>query len=719
MVELLIDPDTQLVTVDDPDPTITVLWDQAVQQAVINTSPGPTVASRAYAVMHTAMFDAWAAYDPTAIATQLGDDLQRPIAENTDSNKAVAMSFAAYRVLIELFPTQAELFNDVMTSLDLDPNNTTTDTTTPIGLGNVSADALLAFRREDGANSTGDDPNSQGLPYSDTTGYEPTNLSNTTVDINLWTAETVPIDDPDGRIQQFLTPHWGTVTPFALESGSDFLPPPPEPFLLVDGTVDFNARTIALADGTVVDIAPEQVGSVINPAFITQAQDVLDFSVNLTDEQKLIAEFWEDGGGTSFPPGTWMSFGEFVSARDDHTLDDDAKLFFALGNAVFDAGIATWDAKRFYDYARPVRAIRNLGELGLIGEFKPDLNGFAIEANVPNEGVQTILATDFLTYQTPGGDPSPPFAEYVSGHSTFSAAGATILEQFTDSDDFGASVVFQPGESRFEPGLTPSSAVTLSWDTFSSAADEAGISRRYGGIHFEEGDLNGRILGRQVGDAVWEEALFFINGGEEQDSPDLIFSPPAVDGELTETVEIIDSSIVFGNTESNIFDSSQSSNSSRLYGKDGDDEFILGTGNRAFGGDGADIFDSVAGNGNNRIYAGNGDDIIILGGEDRAYGHDGDDRFFSVGKGDNLLTGGEGADQFWIVSDLPKMANIITDFTIDEDLFGIGGIGNTIGFDDLDITGSSNTTISVLGVEIAILQSISASSLSAENFVFS
>ena len=89
-------------------------------------------------------------------------------------------------------------------------------------------------------------------------------------------------------------------------------------------------------------------------------------------------------------------------------------------------------------------------------------------------------------------DPSPPFAEYTSGHSAFSAAAAEVLRLATGSDEFAASVTFEPESSRFELGLTPNEAVTLEWDTFSEAADEAGISRLYGGIHFADGDLNGR-----------------------------------------------------------------------------------------------------------------------------------------------------------------------------------------------------------------------------------
>ena len=513
MAELIINPDSQYVTVDDPSPTISVLWDRAVQKAVINTAPGPTIASRAYSMLHTAIFDAWAAYDLTAVGTQLGDDLQRPEIEVTEDNKQEAVSYAAYRVLEDLFPSQIDIFDSLMADLGYDPENRTTDTTTAAGIGNVSAQALLDFRHNDGSNQLGDDPNGNGNPYSDITNYQPVNSTDEILNIELWTPEFVPIDDPTGSIQQFLTPQWGEVSPFALDSGVQFRPVAPEPFLLVEGNVDLVAQTITLEDGSVLDIDRSLIGSVINPEFINQTTEVIEYSANLTDEQKLIAEFWEDAGGTSFPPGTWMTFGQFVSARDDNNLDDDVKLFFALGNAVFDAGVATWEAKVFYDYNRPVRTIRELGELGLIGEFNSDLGGFAIEAWQPDVGTQTILATDFLTYQTPGSDPSPPFAEYTSGHSAFSAAGAEILSLFTGSDDFGASVTFAPGSSRFEPGITPEEEITLEWDTFSKAADEAGISRLYGGIHFEDGDINGRTLGREVGNAVFEQAQFYINGG--------------------------------------------------------------------------------------------------------------------------------------------------------------------------------------------------------------
>ena len=521
---LNINPETQLVTVNDTSPTVSVIWDRAVQQAVIETAPGPTIASRAYAMVHTAMYDSWSAYEDVPISTNLGDSLQRPQAENTIENKAEAMSYSAYRVLLNLFPEQKAIFDGVMEELGYDPNFSSIDAATPAGIGIISAQALLNYRVRDGANQLGDASNSDGTPYSDYTGYQPSNKPGQIKNIEQWTPDILIDDssiDEEFISQEFLTPHWGKVTPFALEDGNQLRPDPPQPFLLVEGEVDLEAKTITLEDGVVLDITPELVGTLIDPEFIAQAEEVVEYSANLSDEQKLIAEFWEDGGGTSFPPGTWMTFGQYVSARDDNTLDEDAEMFFCLGNAVFDAGIATWESKVYYDYTRPIGAVKALGELGLIGEYNWDLGGYAIKAyNGESRETQTILATDFITYQTPNADYSPPFAEYTSGHSAFSAAGAEVLQYYTGSDYFGGAIAFSPGESRFEPGITPTETVTLEWDTFSEAADEAGMSRLYGGIHFSEGDLNGRQLGREVGSAVIEQTQFYLNGGDVE--PDIL-----------------------------------------------------------------------------------------------------------------------------------------------------------------------------------------------------
>ncbi len=552
--QIIVDQDSAGVTVENENPTISVLWDQAIQAAVIQESPGPTIASRAYAILHTSIYEAWAAYDPTAIGTAFLDDLQVDASLINEANKMESISYAAYVAALDLFPDQQEIFDELMGELGYSTNldGVLSDA---VLLGIQAAEAVIADRADDGSNQEND--------YADTSGYTPVNTDpDSVVEVDNWTPTYVPIDSGGPEtLQQFLTPHWGDVTPFALENGGELRPVAPEPFFngFLDASIDMASKTITLHGlsdtatkgdlrtlkqqlfdlykGTesfdevkdfikaaktqlrtcdsqdaelTLDVSKSLIGPVVNPGFIKQAEDIVAASAALTHEQQVIAEFWEDGGGTAFPPGTWMTFGQFVSARDEHTLDEDAQMFFALANAVMDAGIATWEAKESYDYARPVSAIRDLGHLGLIGEFDEDFGGYVITAYAGEDlGVTQILATDFITYQNPEADPSPPFAEYTSGHSSFSAAGAEVLELFTGSEAFGGSVEID--FFLFEE-QSPDEPVVLEWETFDEAADEAGLSRIYGGIHFDDGDINGRILGEEVGAAVFELAQTYIDG---------------------------------------------------------------------------------------------------------------------------------------------------------------------------------------------------------------
>ena len=129
----------------------------------------------------------------------------------------------------------------------------------------------------------------------------------------------------------------------------------------------------------------------------------------------------------------------------------------------------------------------------------------------PYRGTRVIDGADWEPYQ-PVTFVTPPFPEFISGHSAFSAAGAEVLKAFTGSDAFGASATVRAGSSKVEPGAVPAADITLSWATFSDAADQAGMSRRYGGIHFVQGDLQGRRGCRLVGAHVWAKALTYFNG---------------------------------------------------------------------------------------------------------------------------------------------------------------------------------------------------------------
>lgn len=450
--------------------SVVAQWNQAALQAVMDTHPGPPMCARELAIVNTCMYDAWAAYDPAAVGTRLGGSLRRPAAERTLANKNTAISFAAYRALLDLFPRpdEAPKFQAVMHTFGCDPADASTDKTRPAGIGNVAAQAVIDFRHHDGSNQLGD-LSASHVPYSDYTGYMPVNPPDQVIDPNHWQPLIVPDGNGGFATQSYIAPHWGNVIPFALTSGSQL-------------------RALN---------APARYGSV---EYEQQARDLVTLSANLTDRQKVIVEHWADGPGSVLPPGHWVQFCGWVAARDNLGLDDEMKLFFALSNAVFDAGISCWDTKRAYDYVRPITAIRYL--------FK----GQKILAwGGKYQGTREIDGSFWRPYQFET-VLTPAFPEFPSGHSTYSAAAAEILKRFTGSDAFGASYTMPAGQSRGEPGQVPATDVTLTWDTFTQAADEAGMSRRYGGIHFAAGDYTARIMGRQVGALVWEKAQSYFNG---------------------------------------------------------------------------------------------------------------------------------------------------------------------------------------------------------------
>ncbi len=173
----------------------------------------------------------------------------------------------------------------------------------------------------------------------------------------------------------------------------------------------------------------------------------------------------------------------------------------------------------------------------------------------------------------------------------------------------------------------------------------------------------------------------------------------------------------FGGSGNDIIDASVGAGSNRLYGGANNDEIIVGTGDRAFGGNGNDIIDASVGSGNNRLYGNEGNDTFFLGANDRVVGGDGDDRFFVVDGGNNTITGGAGADEFWIVNgSLPTLTegvNIITDFTSNVDVIGIGG---NLGITPNDVVLTANgtdTLISIRGVNLARVVGVDPNTLSA------
>ena len=340
--------------------------------------------------------------------------------------------------------------------------------------------------------------------------YVPVNSGpNNVTLIDQWTPEYSVNSNPATPLQVYLTPTWGDVQYYLFPTTSinalTAQAGAAEAFLL-DPNDTYNLQLGLIYDdgvGPGVAIAPDQVGKTINPGFINQANEVVAFNRQLTDPEgnnyKGIAQFWENGGGTAFPPGTWMKFGQYASLDHNNSLGDDAKLFLGLGASVYTASIAAWDLKLQENSARPIRVIRDLSRFGLMEDVDNDpTNGSQFQAYVRGQGLQTINGTSWETYQTPG-PYSPPFPELVSGHSTFSAAAADFLTNFYGSGEFGGKVDFNLS-FPYDPA---NQAVSLSWDTWKGAAEEAGFSRLWGGIHFLDGNLEGQQLGTAIGSQVF------------------------------------------------------------------------------------------------------------------------------------------------------------------------------------------------------------------------
>jgi len=506
------------------EPSVVVKWNQVALDAVRASAPRPTVNSRALFLLHTSMYDAWSAYSPAANGTQLGGQLRRPAAEHTEANKRAAVSYAAYAALLKLFPTyeqQTGAFTAQMKNLGLPTDPATLasrDPATPAGIGNIAAETLLSARLNDGSNQANNYAEMVSATYP--TLYQPVNSAdpvapNTVGGPTFNPSKWQPLRVPNGKAtdpvtgfpvaidsdsstytdQKFLTPHWGAVTAFALVAGSELRPPPPpQPGSAAPYTDALGVTTSG------------------DEAYRRQADEIVQLTAQLTERHKVIAEYWADGPDSVTPPGHWNEFATDLSYKYRYGIDEDVKLFFALNGALLDSAIACWESKRFYDFIRPISAIRHLYfDATIPGWAGPGLG----TQNMPGAKWQPFQSLTFVT---------PAFSEYTSGHSTFSAAAANVLLGFTGSaqlydgvtqvpydrnkdgvNDYVGEFIARPGSLTIEPGL-PSQPVFLRWPTLKEAADDAGLSRRYGGIHFQDGDLFGRRVGEQIGHRALQKA---------------------------------------------------------------------------------------------------------------------------------------------------------------------------------------------------------------------
>lgn len=494
-------------------------------------------------------------------------------------------------------------------------------------LGNYLAECIINFGLQDGSNEAMDYANSFYQPVNaalDPTLPGNPNMENP----NNWQPLKLDIFvDQAGNetdIPPFLGAEWGKVAPFSLNSehltiyNRDdveywvYLDPGAPALLTGDNAMadeyKWGHSLVALwsshldpADGVMWDISPGTIGNSgdlpndipglrdyykeleggvsqsghgLNPATGEPYEAQL---VPRGDYTRVLAEFWADGPDSETPPGHWFTIlnqavtdhPEFVRqfaglGEELSLLEWDIKAYFTLGGALHDAAISAWGIKGWYDYIRPVSAIRymadqidsdsgdiaqtghaielvpgfievieagddlagenaeNVGEIKLYTWRGPD---FIDDENTDVAGVGWILAKNWWPYQRPS-FVTPPFAGYVSGHSVFSRAAAEVLTAITNDaffpGGFGEFVAKQNEFLVFEEG--PSMDIRLQWATYRDASDQTSLSRIWGGIHPPVDDVPGRKIGVEVASIAVSKALSYIDGSaianEETDSSD-------------------------------------------------------------------------------------------------------------------------------------------------------------------------------------------------------
>jgi len=328
------------------------------------------------------------------------------------------------------------------------------------------------------------------------------------------------------------------------------------------------------SDGVTMDISPGSLGGnalgandgnghATNPA---TGEPYPENVVLRADYERALAEYWADGPRSETPPGHWNVIANEVSDAEgfEHRiggegervdrLEWDVKLYLALNGAVHDAAVAAWGLKGFYDSVRPISMIRYLGGLGQSSDpdgasYHPEglpledglvevvtaassapgerhahladrvgqvvvraWRGFPENPETERSGVDWIPAVDWVPYQR-STFVTPAFSGYVSGHSTFSRAAAEVMTAFTGSEYFPDGLYehhLPAGELIHEDG--PDEPITLQWATYRDAADQAGVSRLFMGIHISADDVEGRRAGATCGKDAWALAVAHFTG---------------------------------------------------------------------------------------------------------------------------------------------------------------------------------------------------------------
>lgn len=583
-------------------------WSEELLASIRLDFARPTVHARNLYHTSAAMWDAWAAYDES-VGQVLHHEKVLDVAD-VEAAREEAISYAAYRLLTHRFvnspggAVRLPAYDDKMAELGYDITFTSTEGDSAAALGNRIAATIIEFGLNDMSNEAGDFGNNYYEPVNPP--LLPTFPGNPDiVDGDHW--QPLSLDffvDQSGNLipggaLDFLSPEWGKVSPFALteddltvysRDGFEYHvyhdPGAPPAFGTQEYMEGFQqviewSGLLDPTDGVMIDISPasrgnntlgtnDGTGRDMNP---TTGLPYEPQMVPAADYYRVLAEFWADGPDSETPPGHWFSVANYVTGHEQHenrfagegdvldALEYDVKLYLTLGGAMHDSAIAAWGVKGWYDYIRPISALRYMCDLGQSTDpsgLSYDPNGIGllpgkieviteetaaeggIHAHLSGEngenvgkiaavawrgpdfiddpevdvaGVDWILCENWWPYQRPS-FVTPPFAGYVSGHSTFSRAAAEVMTLVTGDEFFpgGMGTFDAPQEDFLVFEVGPSVDLQLQWATYRDASDETSISRIYGGIHPTADDIPGRLMGSKIGPDAFNYASRIFSG---------------------------------------------------------------------------------------------------------------------------------------------------------------------------------------------------------------
>lgn len=423
-----------------------------------------TLINRLHFVMLTGMVDAAAPYHPSAVGIYSRFERQ-PAAETTQRDINIAMLYAAYETLTQLMPRRQAVWREMLRDYGLDPD-AEGSLNSPIGIGRAAGKAAIAGRLRDGMNQAGN--------YADTTGYHPVNSAYELRDPSRWQPGLRRMGSGLYTVQHFVTPQQGIAEPFAIFDPREFRASAPE------------ASQV------------ENWG-----AYKAQVDDVLAVSANLSDEQKMKAELFDNK-----IISLGLSYSQ-IGLDQNLAPQDYARGFFLAAAAIHDASVVMWQEKARFDAVRPFSAIAHVyGDEPVRAWAGPGL------------GAREIPASQWRSYL-----PEADHPEYPSGSTCGCYAQAQAMRRFTGADDLNWGVSYPAGSSRIEPGITPSADIELRFPTWTDFAQDCGQSRVWGGVHFQAAVDASIAMCSDFGDMAYEYYSSLMDGSAELRPPSQALSP--------------------------------------------------------------------------------------------------------------------------------------------------------------------------------------------------